>query len=151
MIALYPPPTLMTHYFLQTILIGFCLGLFYDILTGIGAACHLRRAAVYAIDAVFWVAILMTYFVFTVTAAGGQIRGFMLAGMGGGIVFFHMTLGWLIQKIMGWIVHGILRLGRMLTGIFRRIFCFVEGVCGRVQKKLKKIFKKTSIFGKKTL
>ncbi len=151
MIALYPPPALMTHYFVQTILIGFGLGLFYEILLGIGAACGLRRGASYVIDGVFWVVCLITYFVFTVTEAGGQIRGFMLIGMGGGIVFFHATLGWIVQKLVGWIVQAGVRLVRLLAGFFQRIFGFIKRVCRWIQKKFEKIWKKTSIFGKKTL
>lgn len=147
MIALYPPPALMTHYFVQTILIGFGLGLFYEILLGIGAACGLRRGASYVIDGVFWVVCLIACFVFTVTAAGGQIRGFMLIGMGGGVVFFHVTLGWIVQKLVAWIVQLV----RLLAGFCQRILGFVKRICGRIQKKFEKIWKKTSIFGKKTL
>ncbi len=151
MIALYQPPALMTHYFLQAILVGFCLGLFYEILMGVGIVCGLHRWAVYVMDGIFWLAVLIVYFVFTVTLAGGQVRGFMIAGMGGGILFFHLTLGWLVCKIICGMIRVLVLIGRKIFQIMQAFFHFVQLVWKWMQKNFEKIFKKTSIFGKKTL
>lgn len=151
MIALYQPPAVMTYYFLQAILLGLCLGVFYDILNGVSIACKLHHWAAYVIDGIFWLTVLITYFVFTVTIAGGRVRAFIMMGMGCGILFFHLALGWLIHKIICTMIGVLVWLGDRISQMARVIFRFMQAVWKWIQKNFEKIFKKTSIFGKKTL
>lgn len=151
MIALYQPLAVTTHYFLQAILVGLCLGILYDILGGVTMVCGRHRFCIYAIDSIFWVIALIVYFVFTVTLAGGQVRGFLIIGMASGVLFCHLAAGWLVRKITCTILELLMYMLGVLIRCTRKVLHFIQAVWQGLQKNLKKICKKTSIFGKKTL
>ncbi|MBS5145471.1 MAG: spore cortex biosynthesis protein YabQ [Butyricicoccus pullicaecorum] len=151
MIALYQPLAVTMHYFLQAVLLGLCLGVLYDVLSGIRMVYHGHRWTGYVLDSVFGITTLIVYFIFTVTLAAGQVRGFLVVGMAGGAIFCHFAAGWLIcaascklLKLLAWIIS-------VLHHFIRTVLHFIQMGSGRFQKNLKKIFKKTSISGKKTL
>lgn len=151
MIALYQPLAVTMHYFLQAVLLGLCLGVFYDVLSGVRMAYPGHRWTRWGLDSVFGVTALVGYFIFTVTLAAGQVRGFLIAGMAGGAVFCHFAVGWLIcaascklLQLLAWIVG-------MLHRFIQMLWHFIQMGSGLFQKNLKKICKKTSISGKKTL
>ncbi len=151
MIALYQPLAVTMHYFLEAVLVGLCLGIFYDVLAGAAMVYGKHRWAAYLTDGIFWLAALVVYFVFTVTLAAGQVRGFLVIGMGGGILFCHLAVGWLVQKMTCTILQLLVWIVRILTHYTQMILHFMQAGWKWFQKNLKKFFKKTSISGKKTL
>lgn len=151
MIALYQPLAVTTHYFLQAVLVGLCLGVFYDVLAGIGMAYHAHRGMQYVLDGVFWITALLVYFVFTVTLVAGQVRGFLIVGMGGGAIFCHLAAGWLVRAAICKILKAFTWTIGALTHFIRTVLHAIEAIWQWFQKNLKKIFKKASISGKKTL
>lgn len=151
MIALYQPLAVTTHYFLQAVLVGLCLGIFYDVLAGIRVVYHGHRWTGYALDGIFWATALVVYFVYTVTLAAGQVRGFLVVGMGSGIVFCHFAAGWLVRTVTYTIFKFLTWIAGVLACYMQIILHFIQAGWQWFQKNLKKIFKKTSISGKKTL
>lgn len=151
MIALYQPLAVTTHYFLQAVLIGLCLGIFYDVLAGVTMVCRQHRWIGYVMDGAFWVTVLMVYFVFTVTLVAGQVRGFLVVGMGGGIVLCHLAVGCLVRTVTCTILKLLAGIAGVLIHDIQMIFHFIQTGWRWFQKNLKKIFKKASISGKKTL
>lgn len=151
MIALYQPLSVTTLCFFQAMLVGAGLGLLYD---GIQAVCtffHTKHIWTAITDAVFWLIALFSYFVFTVTLAGGQVRGFVLLGMLLGFLAEYGLIGWMVRMVLIFFlrVGGALLAGCVhLVGTILRPF---RAVWEWMQKNLKKIWKKTSISGKKTL
>lgn len=149
MIALYQPLGSMTLCFWQAVLLGAALGVLYDMLH----AAEGKRPAwqMGVCDALFWLAALAAYFVFTVTFAGGQVRGFVLIGMLCGALGTHLLLGWLVRAITRsvWsILRLVVRGGVRLMRILGHPVCWLGQL---VQKNLEKIKKRASISDKKKL
>lgn len=150
MIALYQPLGSLTLCFWQAILLGAALGVLYDVLH---AAEQGKRPAwqLGVCDALFWLAALAAYFVFTVTFAGGQVRGFVLIGMLCGILSAHLLLGRPVRAVTRalWsLVRLIARSFVRLVRIFGRPVCWLGKL---IQKNLEKIKKRASISDKKKL
>ena len=102
-------------------------------------------------DALFWLVVLLAYFVFTVTLAGGQVRGFVLLGMLLAFLAEYELVGWMVRAVLIFLFHIAAVLLRGCVRLVRTILRPFGTVWVWLQKNLKKIWKKTSISGKKTL
>ena len=151
MIALYQPLSAMTRCFWQAVALGMGLAVLYDLLHAAAAARPARRRRQTLADLLFCLAALGAYFVFTVTAAGGQVRGFVLLGALGGFAGAHAVLGRPVRAA----ANGLRALVRFLAGgCVRLVRTLAAPVCSLRrfgQKNLKKIAKRASISGKKKL
>nr|WP_300128317.1 spore cortex biosynthesis protein YabQ [uncultured Butyricicoccus sp.] len=151
MIALYQPLSSTTLCFFQAILVGTGLGLLYDSTQAASTFFHPKRIWVMVTDALFWLVVLLAYFVFTVTLAGGQVRGFVLLGMLLGFLAEYELIGWMVRAVLVFLFHIAAVLLRGCVRLVRTILRPFGTVWVWLQKNLKKIWKKTSISGKKTL
>lgn len=132
-------------------LVGAGLGLLYDGMQAVCTFFHTKHIWTAITDAVFWLIALLSYFVFTVTLAGGQVRGFVLLGMLLGFLAEYGLIGWMVRAVLIFLlqVGGALLVG--CVHLVRTILRPFQAIGGCLQKNLKKIWKKTSISGKKTL
>ena len=83
------------------LLLGAGLGLYYE------ALCPLRMKWTALADLLFTAALLPAWVVLCFGLCGGEVRFFQSLGLLAGAAGVHLTLGW--------------RIGRALTGAFRRI------------------------------
>lgn len=152
MIALYQPLSAMTRCFWQAAALGMGLAVLYDLLHAAVPACPAKRRCRDALpDLLFCFAALAAYFVFTVTVAGGQVRGFVLIGALGGFAGTHIILGRPVRAV----VKGLWAALRFLTGgCVRLMRTLALPVCLFLrfgQKNLEKIAKRASISSKKKI
>lgn len=132
-------------------LVGTGLGLLYDGMQAVCTFFHIKHIWTAITDAVFWLIALLSYFVFTVTLAGGQVRGFVLLGILLGFLGEYGLIGWMVRAVLIFLLQVG---GALLAGcvhLARTILRPLQAIAGWLQKNLKKIWKKTSISGKKTL
>lgn len=151
MIALYQPLAVTTQCFIYAGLLGMCLGLYYEICQGIGLACSVSRGVQAIVDGLFWLGTLIAGFIFIVTIMGGQARWFVFAGLLGGYLIVHLTVGRLICRFVSWLLCTCVRSIRFLVKLCLQTYTKIINLWIGCQKILKKIWKKTSNSGKKTL
>ena len=127
------------------------LAIIYDLLHAAASARPAKRRRNALPDLLFCLAVLGAYFVFTVTVASGQVRGFVLIGALGGFAGTHAVLGRPVRAtanglwaVLRFLVGGVVRLMRTLA----RPVCLFWRFG---QKNLEKIAKRASISGKKKL
>ena len=151
MIALYQPLSAMTRCFWQAAALGMGLAILYDLLHAAASARPAKRRRNALPDLLFCLAVLGAYFVFTVTVASGQVRGFVLIGALGGFAGTHAVLGRPVRAA----ANGLRAVLRFLAGgVVRLMRTLARPVClfwRFGQKNLEKIAKRASISGKKKL
>lgn len=148
MIALYQPLSGMMLCFVQAILLGAGLGLWYDALH---AWPQRGRRHSGVCDALFWLAALTAYFVFTVTLAGGQVRGYVLLGLLLGGICGHILLGGMVRALVRTVQAGLCLAVRLCVRPVRIFGQRMASLCGLIQKNLEKIAKRASISGRKKI
>lgn len=81
-----------TVVFLKAVLLGAALAVLYDVLRAVRREARAGVGATAAADALFWLAALAALFVFVLTAARGEGRGYILLGAGFGGALYFLTV-----------------------------------------------------------
>ncbi len=106
-----------TLVFLWAVLLGMLFGAVYDILKVVRFMLA-GKWSTQLCDALFWLFVLLSGFVFVLTVAQGDGRGYIAIGVFGGVLLYRMTLGPLVYGS----VHMVLQL---ICQLMRRFFALV--------------------------
>lgn len=136
---------------LQSILLGAAVGLYYDLLRAPRRFFRLGRGGVALLDGLFWIGVLAALFAFSLRAAAGQSRYYVLAGCGlGALLYFFLISPLVLSLLTGALKALSWAWGRALD-MARTVQNFVIGL--QLDKKIrnftKKIAKASSIFRRK--
>jgi spore cortex biosynthesis protein YabQ len=120
---------------LGAVLLGCCVGLLYDILRILRVRCHCRPLSG-LLDVLFWICSVPVVFFHTLEAGNGEVRLYMLLGLGGGVCLYFLLLsrgvlflGYKIADVIGVIFH-----------IFAKPVGWIWHISKKIQKKAKNIF-----------
>ena len=86
---------------LQSLLLGVCTGLLYDILRALRRHFSCGCAATAMLDAVFWIVLSAGVFEFGIVFAAGQPRLFILTGAACGIALYLVMLSEAVLAVLG--------------------------------------------------
>lgn len=99
---------------LQAVGLGWGLGLLYDLLRAARLRC--RRAAIAAaLDALYGLALFTLVFLFALRVGGGELRLFLLIGLGLGLLAFFLLCSAALRPLWALWVDAALRLWQLVT------------------------------------
>lgn len=131
--------------FLQAIVLGAFIGLFYDIFRMFRIAFKCNKVIVCIQDIVFWIIISVASFLFMLIFNAGIIRGYLLMAELIGAILYHLTIGMLLMKISNFIIDKIKKILRFFynhfikpigTKIIMPLFKFIKRKFIEKRKKL---------------
>ena len=137
--------------FLQSILLGVALGLYYDVLRALRRHFRLGVVGTALLDTLFWVGLLVALFEFGLNFAAGQSRGYVLVGMGlGGALYFALP-GPLVIALLCDVLDGLrrARLAVRRCADAVRLRLQPVDIHKKITQNVKKFIKSSSIFGGK--
>ena len=111
-----------TVVFLQSLALGFALGLFYDVFRILRLAVRHSGAAVFLEDVLFFAFCAVVTFLFSLTAVSGHVRVFLVVGEFLGATLYYFSLGALVMRVSKVIIRFVKALLRLLYRIFIRPF-----------------------------
>ncbi len=135
-----------TLVFLKSILLGTALGVIYDVLRAARRTARAGVGATAAYDALFWMILLPALFVFVLTAANGEGRGYILLGMTLGGALYFLTLSPPLLTLLCWLSRMLRTLGRIPRRVCMRVKEFTEKHLHwvdpdkKIKKNLQKLF-----------
>ena len=91
---------------LQSLLLGVCTGLLYDILRALRRHFSCGCAATAMLDAVFWIVLSAGVFEFGIVFAAGQPRLFILTGAACGIALYLVLLSEAVLAVLGAVLRA---------------------------------------------
>ena len=91
---------------LQSLLLGVCTGLLYDILRALRRHFSCGCAATAMLDAVFWIVLSAGVFEFGIVFAAGQPRLFILTGAACGIALYLVMLSEAVLAVLGAVLRA---------------------------------------------
>ncbi len=128
-----------TMLFLQSMLLGAVLGVFYDVFRITRIAIKTPSVVIFAEDLVFFFVSAVISFCFMLSINDGQVRAFILLGELLGFTLYYFTVGMLVMKLSRVIIRLIYRFFHLLFFIFIRPFILLgKAICRWVGKPLKK-------------
>ena len=95
-----------TRIFIGAIIIGLCMGGFYDLLRFIRMLLSGGRLLQALLDVLFCIFCLSGFLLFLLVWGEGKLRFFIPGGMGAGLVLYFMALSPVIIEIYSKIAHG---------------------------------------------
>lgn len=136
-----------TAVFLQSLLLGMALGLFYDVFRIIRLAIRHSSAIIFLEDMAYFIACAVITFLFALSAVNGHVRVFLVIGEFLGAVIYYFSLGDLVIRLSRGIIAFVSALLRGLYRIFLRpfvrLFRFLwhklRGRAGKIAAKGKKV------------
>lgn len=128
-----------TVLFLQACLLGFLLGLFYEIFRILRLMIKTGAVAVFVQDILYWSVSALISFLFILAVNSGQLRIFLLLGIVIGMIVYFFTLGALIMKASKAIIAFIYRVMRFIYG---KLVTPVQRFMGFTRKKADRFAKK---------
>ena len=91
---------------LQSLLLGVCTGLLYDILRALRRHFSCGCAATAVLDTVFWAILSAGVFEFGIVFAAGQPRLFVLAGAACGLALYLVLLSEAVLAVLGAVLRA---------------------------------------------
>lgn len=79
-----------TVIFLQAILFGAAVGIYYDLLRAVRR--RLNGLLTALLDGIFWLAVIVAFALFVLLIADGEGRSYVLVGLTGGLLLYFLTL-----------------------------------------------------------
>ena len=141
-----------TVVFLQAILFGAAIGVYYDLLRAIRREGRLGGLLTALLDGVFWLAVIVAFALFVLLIADGSWRSYVLLGCSGGLALYFLTLSPMVLNLLILMLEAVFTvLGWMLRVILLPLglLCRLAG-SKTVQKIIHKFhfenFKKTLPF-----
>lgn len=133
-----------TAVFLKAILLGVGSGVLYDVCRAVRRIWHTGRVVTGLLDGLFWLICLGALFLFEMTDAAGQVRGYVLAGEGLGLALYFLSFSPIVLPLLISLLRAAafavclpVRVGAVCAG---RIRSWHQGrkKNGRIIKNLKK-------------
>lgn len=140
-----------TLVFLKAILLGTALSVIYDVLRAARRTARAGVGATAVYDVLFWAILLPALFVFVLTAADGEGRGYILLGMTLGGVLYFLTLSPPLLALLCWLDHILCALVHIPCRAYTCAEKFARQCKSRIftEKKFKENLKKLFHFRKK--
>ena len=130
--------------FLYSLILGFFLGIFYDLLRGMRYLKKNKKVIIFITDLVFWLFSAFCLFCFSLEFSKGEIRGYYFFGSLIGFIINFLTLSNLSLKIFKYIF--------LKTNTFLKwIFNYKNSILDKVILFFKSFFKKILKIWKKAL
>lgn len=134
--------------FLLSLGIGIVIGILYDLFRILRLCFTDWKPVVLIQDLLFWSVSAVLSFLFVFVVNNGEFRGFLAFGELVGFALYYFTLGALVYKISGWLVHGIKKIfGWFVKGLlfpFRKIYLVLSPKVRKMCKSTKKNVKKST-------
>ncbi|RPF48341.1 spore cortex biosynthesis protein YabQ [Hydrogenoanaerobacterium saccharovorans] len=111
-----------TIVFLQSLMLGFALGLFYDVFRIFRLAIHHSSAIIFLEDISYFATCAVITFLFSLSAVNGHVRVFLVIGELLGATIYYFSLGALVMSVSKLIIRFIKALLRLLYRLFLRPF-----------------------------
>lgn len=124
-----------TAVFLQALLLGFALGMFYDVFRVLRLALRHSTTIVFLEDVFYFAVCAVLTFLFSLSAVSGRVRVFLVLGEFLGATVYYVTLGVLVLRISKTIIRVVKAIFRLLYRIFIRPFVRLARWLGRVLGK----------------
>lgn len=144
-----------TLVFLQSLAIGFALGMFYDVFRILRVAAPHGSAAVFAEDFLFFLVCAVLTFLFALSAVNGHLRIFLVLGELLGAVIYFFSLGVLVMRVsktvIGWLKALLRFLYRLLLRPFVRLFAWILHKARKMQASVARRAKKIEANAKYSL
>lgn len=125
--------------FLYALLLGFVLGLVYEVFRILRMVLPWGSVLVAIQDILYWIGAGAVTFLFFMRFTSGMIRGYVLLGEGLGLLLYFLTLGRLIHALTAAIIDLVARFLRLLYRLFivpvRKFFGFLGRKSGKIYKK----------------
>ena len=96
------------------------LGLGYTLLQCLRAAIGRGRVLTAVFDGLFWLWFASSFFLFCVTVAKGEMRGYLFIGLGLGFLLYRLTLCPAGTAAAGLLFGSVRRVLTALAGVLRR-------------------------------
>lgn len=120
-----------TVVFLKAVLLGAALGIIYDLLRAVRREIRAGTGVTAVCDSLFWVVALAALFVFVLTAAAGEGRGYILLGAAIGAALYFLTVSPPVLLAASLAVRGCTALAR----VPRVMYQTAENTAVRIRKK----------------
>lgn len=129
-----------TVVFLQAILFGAAIGVYYDFLRAVRREGRLGSLLTALLDGVFWLTVIVAFALFVLLVADGSWRSYVLVGCGGGLALYFLTLSPMVLNLLVLVLESIFT----VLGWLLRIVLFPVGLLHRIagSKTVQKIIHK---------
>ncbi|MCL2203182.1 MAG: spore cortex biosynthesis protein YabQ [Defluviitaleaceae bacterium] len=138
--------------FLTTVLVGVAVGLFYDFFRVLRRTSPHGRLAVQLEDLLFWLAVTVLVFYYMLHRNYGEIRVFVLLGMGCGAALYFATVSRYVVKISVAIVQYLKKVIaaviRVVLFPLRLIFAFISPPAKKAARYIRKRLRSLGRYGK---
>lgn len=121
------------HILLRSVLLGWGLGLLYDLLRALRRRCR-QNALSATLDALYGLMLFLLVFLFTLQVGGGELRVFLLAGLALGLLLFFSLCSTPLRPIWDLWVDMALRFLRLLTLPLRLFLRYLKFSLHRLKK-----------------
>lgn len=125
-----------TVVFLKSCLFGLLLGAFYDVFRTIRLVSSKSVAFILICDIVYWALCGFFTFVFILSVNFGQVRGFIIAGILLGAIFYYNTIGSFVIRFMEKVIGFSKRAVNKIKRVFYPLFSFVKNKSRALLKKV---------------
>ena len=133
--------------FISCILAGFFAGFFYDVNRALRNGFRLKKLVPF-VDLLFWAVITAFTYAVLYRSGNGQLRGFCLGGIGGGVVLYVLCFSPVLGR---WMVVSARGVNRCIKGVTTPVkACFSAGK-SKIIRFVQNKQKNRKIFVKKTL
>lgn len=140
-----------TIVFLQSLALGFALGLFYDVFRVLRLAVRHSSAIVFLEDICYFIVCAILTFLFSLSAINGHVRVFLVLGELLGATIYYFSLGVLVMGVSKAIIRFVKALLHLLYRILLRPFVRLFGwfyaklskAGGKLAQNAKKVRAKT--------
>lgn len=123
--------------FLLSILLGFLLCFFYDIVRVLHSIFLKGFLEVLVTDLLFWFSAAILTFCFLIIRCGGVVRGFVLFGILIGFILLRITLSKFLIKFITSVFKLIYKIVHFIKAFLRRIFVPVNKYFKKIVTDLK--------------
>lgn len=133
--------------FICCILAGFLSGFVFDVCRVMRKSFKLKKIMPF-VDAGFWLFAICINYTLLYKSGSGQLRGFCLFGIAGGVAVYIMCFSNVIGRWMVLSLQVVKRFFSCLLAPFFRLLGIIKAKCVKIVQNIQKNKK---IFGKKTL
>lgn len=120
---------------LQAAGLGWALGLLYDLLRALRRRCR-RKGIAAALDGLYALTLFFLVFFFALRVGGGELRLFLLAGLGLGALVFALLCSAPLRPLWDLWVEAGLRLAHFAAAPLRLLLTLAKNL----RRRLKKLF-----------
>lgn len=129
-----------TVVFLQAILFGAAIGVYYDLLRAVRREGRLGSLLTALLDGVFWLAVIVAFALFVLLIADGSERSYVLLGCAGGLTLYFLTLSPMVLNLLVLVLDAVLTLLGWLLRIILLPVLILRRIAG--SKAVRKIVHK---------